>query len=153
MARIYVADDDADIRNLLTLSLLEEGHEVLVAKDGESALESILEEVPDLLILDVMMPRMDGFQVLEGLDTYGLMRDTKILILTARGSEADRILGLQKGAHKYLGKPFHPDELMATVREILEASFEDLRVGRDAELEKARLLATLESVFEEPRPG
>lgn len=153
MARIYVADDDPDIRNLLTLSLLEEGHEVLVAKDGESALESIIEEVPDLLILDVMMPRMDGFQVLEGLDTYGLRRETKVLILTVRGSESDRVLGLQKGADRYLGKPFAPDELMVTVRELLAASFEDLRVTRDAELEKAKLLATLESVFEEPRPG
>jgi DNA-binding response OmpR family regulator len=153
MARIYVADDDADIRNLLTLSLLEEGHEVLVAKDGESALESILEEVPDLLILDVMMPRMDGFQVLEGLSQYGLKRETKVLILTARGSERDRIRGLQSGADRYLGKPFAPDEFMATVRELLAASFSDLSAGRQAELEKARLLATLETVFEEPHPG
>jgi DNA-binding response OmpR family regulator len=153
MARIYVADDDADIRNLLTLSLLEEGHEVLVAKDGESALESILEEVPDLLILDVMMPRMDGFQVLEGLSSYGLKRETKVLILTARGSETDRIRGLQGGADRYLGKPFAPDELMATVRELLDSSFSDLTTRREAELEKARLLATLETVFEEPQPG
>ena len=153
MARIYVADDDADIRNLLTLSLVEEGHEVLVAKDGESALDCMIDDPPDLLILDIMMPRMDGFQVLEGLNTYGLRYSTKVLVLTARGAEADRVRGLQRGADRYLAKPFDPGEFIAAVRELLEASAEDLRRDREAELEKARLLARLETVFEGPGTG
>ncbi|MEA2497926.1 MAG: two-component system, OmpR family, phosphate regulon response regulator PhoB [Actinomycetota bacterium] len=151
MARIYVADDDADIRNLLTLSLQEEGHEVLGAENGEAALECILNEPPDLLILDVMMPLMDGFQVLKALDTYALRPAIKVLMLTARGAEADRIRGLQEGADRYLGKPFEPAELMATVQEILEASSEELRRNKEDDLEKARLLERLESVFEEPQ--
>ena len=153
MARIYVADDDADIRNLLTLSLVEEGHEVLVAKDGESALDHMIDDPPDLLILDIMMPRMDGFQVLEGLNTYGLRHSTKVLVLTARGSEADRVRGLQRGADRYLGKPFEPQEFLGAVRALLGATADDLRRQREEELEKARLLARLETVFEEPAPG
>ena len=152
MARIYIADDDADIRNLLTLSLLEEGHEVLAAKDGETALESMLDDQPDLLILDIMMPRMDGFQVLDGLRTYGLHQGLKVLILTARGTESDRIKGLQGGAHRYLGKPFEPEEFLAAVRDLLGSSPEEAGARREEELQKARLLATLESVFEETRP-
>ena len=151
MARIYVADDDADLRNILTFALQEEGHEVLVAQDGEEAMEHILDEPPDLLILDIEMPRMDGLQVLEALDTYALKRTVKVLVLTARGSEEDRIRGLQEGADRYLGKPFESSELAEAVREVLEASPEELSRGKEDDLQKARLLMQLDSVFEEPR--
>ena len=150
MARIYIADDDADIRNLLTLSLVEEGHEVTAAKDGEAALESMLEDLPDLLVLDIVMPRMDGLQVLEGLSNYGLRESLKVLVLTGRSSERDRVDGLERGADRYLAKPFDKWEFVSAVRELLDSTGEDVVRRRDEELEKARLLASLESVFEEP---
>jgi DNA-binding response OmpR family regulator len=153
MPRIYVADDDADMRNLLTLCLIEEGHEVLVAKDGEAALESLIEDPPDLLVLDIMMPKMNGFQVLEGLASYGLRESVKVLVLTARGAEADRVNGLLHGADRYLAKPFNQDEFRTAVKTLLAASNEELTLEREQELEKARLLATLEAVFEGPQPG
>jgi DNA-binding response OmpR family regulator len=153
MARIYIADDDSDMRNLLTLCLVEEGHEVLVAKDGEAALDSMLEDPPDLLVLDILMPKMDGYQVLEVLTSYGLRTSIKVLVLTAKAAESDRVTGLLRGADRYLAKPFNQVEFMSAVHELLEASNEDLEGRREEELEKARLLATLEAVFEGPQPG
>ena len=149
--RVLVVDDEPDKRLLLAFALENEGYEVLTAADGVSGLQAVELHQPDLIVTDVMMPRMDGFQVLEGLSTYGVGSETRVLVLTARGSEADRMKGLQRGADRYLGKPFATDEFMATVRELLAASTEDLRAGREKEIEKARLLATLETVFEEPR--
>lgn len=153
MARIYVADDDADMRNLLTLCLIEEGHEVLVVKDGEAALDSIFEDPPDLLVLDIIMPRMDGFQVLEGLVSCGLRDSVKVLVLTSRGAESDRVHGLLHGADRYLAKPFNQVEFQTAVRGVLASSHEELALEREQELEKARLLASLEAVFEGPQPG
>lgn len=150
MARIYVADDDGSIRSLVTLCLVEEGHEVLAAKDGESILQSVVEEPPDVLVLDILMPRLNGYEVLEALDTYGLTGMTKVLILTAKGAESDRVEGLKRGADGYLAKPFEPAELLSAVTHLLDSSNEDLLSERDEELRKASLLARLESVFDGP---
>ncbi|MGI8774565.1 MAG: response regulator transcription factor [Actinomycetota bacterium] len=147
MARIYVADDDADIRNLLVFSLIEEGHEVLAAKDGRFAMDAILQEVPDLLVLDVMMPNLDGFQVLAALDEAGIRSMVRVLILTARSSEKNRLEGLEKGADLYLTKPFDPDEFLTVVRDLLSSSEEELIARREAERDRASLLAQLDAAF------
>ena len=150
MARIYIADDDADIRNLLTFTLIEEGHEVLAAKDGQMAVEAIVNEPPDLLVLDMMMPRLDGLGVLKALDAAGVLDTTKVLVLTARTAERDRVEGFERGADLYLTKPFDPDELVDAVRALLDSTHADLQARREAERDKASLLAQLDAVFEGP---
>ena len=151
MARIYIADDDADIRNLLTFTLLEEGHEVLAAKDGQMAVEAIVKDPPDLLVLDMMMPKLDGLGVLRALEASGVRDTTKVLVLTAKTSESDRLEGFDRGADLYLTKPFDPDELAESVRSLLGSTHEELRARREAERDKASLLAQLDAVFDEPK--
>lgn len=147
MARVYVADDDADIRNLLVFSLIEEGHEVLAAKDGQDAVTAIVDDPPDLLVLDVMMPNLDGFQVLSALDEAGVRPIVRVLMLTARAAESDRVEGLERGADLYLTKPFDPDEFVIAVRELLSLTEEDLQERRNEEKERANLLAQLDVAF------
>lgn len=151
MARIYIADDDADIRNLITFTLIEEGHEVLAAKDGQMAVEAIVKDPPDLLVLDMMMPRLDGLGVMRALDAAGVLDKTKVLILTAKSAEQDRVEGLERGADQYLTKPFDPDELAESVRALLESTHAELAARREAERDKASLLAQLDAVFQEPK--
>jgi two-component system response regulator MprA len=150
MARIYIADDDGDIRHLLTFALIEEGHEVLAAKDGAMALEAVIADPPDVLVLDMMMPRLNGFQVLDELTRAGKRETTRVLILTARSSEKDRVEGFDHGADLYLTKPFEPDEFVQAVRDLLESSHDELKLRREAEKDKANLLAQLESAFQSP---
>ncbi len=150
MARIYIAEDDADIRQVLTRSLIEEGHEVLATRDGKAALEAVMEEAPDVLVLDIMMPDLDGFEVLDGLQRSGFRSSTRVMILSARNSERERVEGFEHGADMYLTKPFDHDEFVAAVRDLLDASSEELELRRQHEKDKATLLAQLESVFQEP---
>ena len=150
MARIYIAEDDADIRSILMHSLLEEGHEVAAAKDGRSAIDAIVGDPPDVLVLDLMMPELDGFAVLEALYTRGVRDKTRVLILSAKNSEAERVEGFEHGADLYLTKPFEHEEFVAAVTDLLEFSPEDLQELRDQEQRKAALLAQLESLFQEP---
>lgn len=151
MARIYIADDDADIRNLLTFTLIEEGHEVLAAKDGQMVVEAIMNEPPEVLVLDMMMPRLDGLGVLKALEAAGALESTKVLVLTARSGENDRLAGFEQGADLYLTKPFDPDELIASVDALLGSTREELAARREAERDKASLLAQLDAAFQEPR--
>ena len=151
MARIYIADDDADIRNLITFTLIEEGHEVLAAKDGQMAVEAIVKDPPDLLVLDMMMPKLDGLGVLRALDAAGVLDSTKVLVLTAKSAEQDRVEGFERGADLYLTKPFDPDELVESVRALLDSTHSELAARREAERDKASLLAQLDAVFEEPK--
>ena len=147
MARILVADDDADIRQLVIYAFADQGHEVSVAKDGQEAVAQVLESPPDLLILDIMMPELDGYQVLETLGEKGLLELTKVLVLTAKGSERDWKQGFDLGAHRYMTKPFDPEELVSTANELLSASQEELDARREQEQDRANLLSQLESIF------
>jgi DNA-binding response OmpR family regulator len=149
MAKIYIAEDDADIRTILAHSLTEQGHEVLSATDGETALQAIVHDPPDVLVLDIMMPGLDGFEVLDGLERTGVRKKLRVLILSARNSESERLEGFEHGADLYLTKPFDHDEFVAAVRDLLESSPEELSARRDSERDKALLLAQLESVFNE----
>ena len=147
MARILIADDDADIRQLVIYSLADEGHEVSVAKDGKETIDHFATGSPDLLILDIMMPEMDGYDVLRALDEQDARGATKILVLTAKGSEHDWKLGYDLGADRYMTKPFDPEELVATANELLSASQEELDARREQEQDRANLLSQLESIF------
>ena len=111
--RILIAEDEADIRNILKLYLEIEGFEVVQAQDGDQALRMAQQEMPDLILLDVMMPNMDGFAVTQALRQYS---QVPILILSARSQDADKILGLNLGADDYIAKPFNALEVVARVR-------------------------------------
>lgn len=117
-SRILVADDDPLLRSLLVHKLSAEGHLVLTAEDGAQALAVIREQKPDLIVLDALMPVMDGFEVLRRLKAEHLF-NTPVIMLTALKREQDIVGALQLGAADYLVKPFIPDELSQRVRRLL----------------------------------
>jgi DNA-binding response OmpR family regulator len=116
MATVLLVDDDPKIRDLLRLYVEREGHRALFAADGEAALETALRSRPDLVVLDVMLPGLDGFEVCRRIRDAS---DVPILLLTARSGEGDKVIGLDMGADDYVVKPFSPRELMARVRALL----------------------------------
>lgn len=116
-ARILVVEDEADMRAVLRDNLRFEGYEVLEAADGRAGLRSALEERPDLVLMDIMMPRMDGIAATRELRSRGVW--TPVVFLSARGDEVDRILGLEIGGDDYITKPFSMRELLARVKVIL----------------------------------
>jgi DNA-binding response OmpR family regulator len=116
-ARILIIEDELHMRAALEACLVGEGYRVILASDGASGLESTRREKPDLVILDVMMPKLDGFTVCAELRR--LADPVPVLMLTAKGQVQDRVRGLDSGADDYLVKPFSTDELMARVRSLL----------------------------------
>ncbi len=128
-SHILVAEDQADIRDLIVLNLQGAGYAVESVVDGQAALASQAERASDLLILDLMMPRLDGLEVCKALRARG--RATPILMLTAKSTELDRVLGLELGADDYLTKPFSMAELLARVKALLRRA-ELLRAAQSA---------------------
>jgi two-component system phosphate regulon response regulator PhoB len=126
---VLVVEDDAAISILLRYNLEREGFRVLEAHDGEEALVAAAERKPDVVILDWMLPLLSGIEVCRRLRRLPSFQTTPILILTARGEEADKVRGLNSGADDYVTKPFSPSELVARVRAVLRRS----RPGVDAE--------------------
>ena len=116
---VLVADDDADILALVTFRLERGGYEVVAANDGEEALRFALERAPDLAVLDVMMPKLDGYEVTTRLRQNERTRRMPVILLTARVQEADIARGFEVGADDYVKKPFSPQELGARVQAIL----------------------------------
>jgi DNA-binding response OmpR family regulator len=116
VATILVAEDERDLNNLVRRHLEDEGHRVVQVFDGPSALQAVQQEPPDLVILDWMLPRLDGLEVCRRIRRDSIV---PILMLTARSEEIDRVLGLEVGADDYLTKPFGIRELLARVRAIL----------------------------------
>jgi DNA-binding response OmpR family regulator len=128
-SHILVAEDQADIRDLLVMNLRGAGYEVAAVADGAAALASQTEQRSDLLILDLMMPALDGLEVCKALRARG--HGTPILMLTAKSTELDRVLGLELGADDYLTKPFSLAELLARVKALLRRA-EMQRAAPDA---------------------
>ncbi len=122
MPKILIVDDETHIRILLeqTLEELEdEGVDFFVAENGEDALEIIREEKPQLVFLDVMMPKMNGFEVCRIVKQDMELKEVYIIMLTAKGQEFDKIKGMESGVDTYMTKPFNPDDLLEKAREIL----------------------------------
>ncbi len=142
--RVLVVDDEETIVEFLTMGLTYEGWSVVAATDGHAALDAAARERPDLVILDVMLPGLDGFSVCRRLRDQG---DVPIIMLTARGELEDRVAGLDGGADDYLAKPFRFQELLARIRAVLRrrtpnvqsvAVAADVRLNRDTrEVERA----------------
>ena len=121
--KILIVDDEAHIRILLERTLIDfedEGVEILMAENGEEALELIKTEKPNLVFLDVMMPKMNGFDVCHAVKNELKMDDVYIVMLTAKGQEYDKQKGTDVGANVYMTKPFDPDEIYDKVEEVLE---------------------------------
>jgi diguanylate cyclase (GGDEF)-like protein len=121
---ILVVDDDPDIARFVEVNLRSAGYEVSVAGDGEEALERAGEMRPDLVLLDVMMPRLDGFEVAQRLRKNPQTANTSIIMLTAKALSSDKVTGLQSGAEEYIIKPFDPIELLARVKGTLRRAKE-----------------------------
>lgn len=117
--RILVVEDEEALATLLDYNLAKEGFEVAVASDGEEGLLKIEEDVPDLVILDWMLPKVSGIEICRRIRNKPETRNLPIIMLTARSEEADRIRGLETGADDYLTKPFSTNELIARVRAVL----------------------------------
>ena len=119
MAKILVVDDEASIVTMLAYNLKKEGYDVVTAEDGEVALEKFESENPDLLLLDIMMPKMDGYEVCRKIREKS---NVPIIMLTARADEVDKVVGLEMGADDYVTKPFGNRELIARVKANLRRS-------------------------------
>jgi DNA-binding response OmpR family regulator len=115
-ARILVVEDEPSIREVVNLYLRRAGYQVTVVEDGQAALDRLSDELPDLVVLDLMLPEVDGLEITRWLRERG---DTPIIMLTARREERDRIAGLEMGADDYVVKPFSPQELVSRVRAVL----------------------------------
>lgn len=120
MTRVLVVDDDSPIRLLCRVNLEAEGIEVLEAGDGRAGLETAGKELPDVILLDVMLPQMDGWQVAEKLVDEPATAEIPIVFLTARAEFSDRARGLEIGGVDYVTKPFNPVELAPLIRDLLE---------------------------------
>jgi DNA-binding response OmpR family regulator len=117
--QVLVADDDEDIRTIVAYRLGRAGYRVLEARDGEEALQLALTEAPSLIVLDVMMPKRNGYEVTRELRRHAATARVPVILLTARAGEADVTRGFEAGADDYVRKPFSPQELRARVDSIL----------------------------------
>jgi DNA-binding response OmpR family regulator len=149
VARILIAEDDPDVRCLVALALEDENHEVKTVTDGLEALREMAEDLPDLLLLDVMMPNLDGYGVLEQMLSSGIKDRVRVMMVTARGSERDAKAGFDHGCDAYMTKPFDVFELIDKVSEICAMSMSELRSARQRELDQTSLLSQVESLLEE----
>ena len=119
MARILIAEDDPKQAEVIRRYVVAEGHAATLVRSGRDAVDEVRHELPDLLVLDVMMPGMDGLDVCRVLRADPATRDLPVLVLTARAAEEDMLLGFDLGADDYLTKPYSPRELMARARALL----------------------------------
>ena len=119
--KILACDDEKHIVRLVQVNLERAGYTVVTANDGKEALQKVEEENPDLVVLDVMMPYMDGFEVLQNLRRNSATRDIPVIMLTAKAQDADVFKGWQSGVDCYLTKPFNPMELLSFVKRIFDS--------------------------------
>lgn len=118
--KVLVVDDQPHIVRLIQVNLEKEGLEVATASDGVEGIQRVRQLKPDLVILDVIMPRKDGFEVLREIKTDPELSETPVIMLTVKTHNADIVEGLREGAELYLPKPFHPKELVSLVKRVLE---------------------------------
>ncbi len=128
---ILVVEDERSIQEIVSLYLRRAGYQVLTASDGQSALDLLKKQLPDLVILDLMLPKVSGLEITQQLRLKG---ETPIIMLTARREESDRIAGLEMGADDYVIKPFSPQELVSRVRAVLRRSHRSAEIESDESL-------------------
>ena len=139
MKRILIIEDDRDIVELVRYNLAAEGFEVSAASDGSSGLAQVRKAPPDLLLLDLMLPKLTGLEVCKEIRRDAALNRLPILMLTARGEEADRVIGLEMGADDYVTKPFSPRELVARVKVLLRRSEPAADVSRPLDVGKLHI--------------
>jgi DNA-binding response OmpR family regulator len=120
--RILIAEDERDIRDLINFTLGFAGYEVITTSNGEEAYQAALREIPDLILLDVRMPRMTGYEVCKLLKEQASTQDIPIIFLSAKGQESEVKTGLEVGAEEYILKPFSPDQLVERIKAILQSN-------------------------------
>ncbi|WP_457571388.1 response regulator [Desulfovulcanus sp.] len=125
MTRVLIVEDEPDILNLLNLNLVQAGFEVIQTDNGLKALKLVRENMPDLIVLDLMLPGMDGLEVCRQIKAYEETKHIPVLMLTARGEEVDRIVGFELGADDYVVKPFSVRELILRIKAILRRKTTD----------------------------
>ena len=120
--KVLLVEDEEDIREMVHFNLFKERYQVLLASDGQTAVDVATKELPELIVLDVMLPKMDGFEVCERLKNDPQTKKIPIIMLTAKGEEEDVIKGLEVGADDYITKPFSPKVLLARIKAVLRRS-------------------------------
>jgi DNA-binding response OmpR family regulator len=144
---VLVVDDDASVRAMLGYLLDDEGYEVSEAEDGAQAIEMLVSDAPDCMVLDLMMPNVDGVQVLRERSARGFAPDTRILVLTAKTTAADAVWCWELGADEYLMKPVDPERFAKEVRVLLARSSADNERRRRVGLAEARERDRIEAAF------
>ncbi len=134
--RILAVDDEKHILRLVQINLEKAGYEVVTASNGREALEAVKAQHPDLIVMDVMMPEMDGLEALQNLKNDEATATIPVVMLTAKAQDADVFQGWQSGADLYLTKPFNPMELLTFVRRILDAHTETEKGDKSYEIEE-----------------
>jgi CheY-like chemotaxis protein len=119
MARILIAEDEPDIRELVAFTLRFAGHEVTATANGEEAIQQAYQLIPDIIIMDVRMPRMTGYDACRAMKADKLLKDIPVVFLSAKGQDSEIQAGLDVGAEEYLLKPFAPDQLAERIKAIL----------------------------------
>ncbi len=119
MAKILIAEDERDIRDLIAFTLSFAGHQVIATSNGEEACQKAIDVKPDLILLDVRMPRMSGYETCQKLKAHEKTRDIPIVFLSAKGQESEVKAGMEYGAEEYIVKPFSPDKLTERINTIL----------------------------------
>ena len=145
MARVLVVDDDPDIQELLVIVLIE--HTVTTAESGAEALELIAHHHYDLLIVDAMMPDLDGYTLVRRVRNRSPIADVPVIMVTARSAEADHLRGFEEGVDAYITKPFDPESLIAVATQVLSRPPEERARIRNEEAARARLFGTIERRF------
>lgn len=138
MARVLVIDDEPDVLLLCRVNLQHAGHDVLEAADGESGLALAVDELPDAVVLDLMLPMIDGYRVLAALQADERTRAIPVLVLTAKAQREDRVRCWEEGASEYMTKPFSPAALSATLAQLMAMSHEQREERRTGVLKKLR---------------
>lgn len=137
MSKILIAEDDRNILAGLVDMLKMDGHSTVIARDGDAALKQVKERNPNLLILDVMLPKLNGFEVCKRLKEQG--STVPIIILSAQGEEADKVLGLELGADDYVTKPFSPRELLVRIKAVLRRSTQTIKAEEVYEFDNIKV--------------
>jgi len=144
---VLVVDDDASVRAMLGYLLHDEGYDVREASDGAEAIAALTTDPPDCMILDLMMPTVDGLEVLTARNARGFAPDTRVLVLTAKTETADAVWCWENGADEYLHKPVDPDKLAREVRHLLGRSSVEVKRRRQVGLADARERDRIEAAF------